>query len=226
MDADIVAEHSSPAPNHHAGYPPFRGVMGLVAAVTFTFGRRTDADLAVDLTGVGPGEDVVDVGCGPGVAARRALAAGASSVVGVDPATVMLRFARAQTWMRRRRAATRFVCGTAEALPLPDRSASIVWSLATVHHWRDVELGLAEAKRVLRPGGRLLAIERVVEAGASGHASHGWTHEQARSFAERCRAAGFGGVDVGEHRTGRRHVLSVLATAPRPSSAGPVTGSR
>jgi ubiquinone/menaquinone biosynthesis C-methylase UbiE len=202
-------------PNHHADHPGFAGLGGVVAALCFTIGRRGDADLAIELTGVGPDDDVVDIGCGPGVAVGRAAARGASSVVGVDPAAVMLRVARALIRASRRdRPTPRYLEGAAEALPLPDGSASVAWSLATVHHWHDLDTGLAEARRILRPSGRFLAIERRVEPGASGHASHGWTPEQAHLFADRCRAAGFSNVEVDRHRPGRRRrVFSVLAQA-------------
>lgn len=215
MPTSASSERSGLAPNHHADYPGFVGIGGLAAAATFSVGRGADADLAVGLTGAGPGDDVVDVGCGPGVAVRRAAVAGAASVVGVDPATVMLRTARTLTALRRRRSAgVSFVRGAAEALPLPDESATVLWSLATVHHWRDLDRGLAEFRRVLRPHGRLLAIERHVDAGAVGHASHGWVSDQAHSFAERCGAAGFVNVQVGAQRSRRRRVLYVLAEAP------------
>ena len=81
-------------PNHHADHPGHSGILGLLAATSFMIGRRAEADLAIELTGVGRRDDVVDVGCGPGVAVRRAAAAGASSVVGIDPAAAMLRMAR------------------------------------------------------------------------------------------------------------------------------------
>ena len=48
--------------------------------------------------------------------------------------------------------------GTAENLPVPEHSATVVWSVATVHHWADVTAGLAEVRRVLSPGGRFLVI--------------------------------------------------------------------
>jgi SAM-dependent methyltransferase len=196
-------------PNHHAHHPGFAGLGGALAALCFTVGRGGDAELAVELTGAGPGDDVVDIGCGPGVAVRRAAARGASSVVGVDPATVMLRVARVLTL-----GTPRYLVGTAEDLPLPDGSATVAWSLATVHHWQDIDAGLREARRVLRPSGRLLAVERLVAPGATGLASHGWTEPQAEQFAERCRAAGLTDVEVGRHRSGRRRqVLSVLARA-------------
>ncbi len=208
-------ERTTPSPNHHADHPGFAGVGGLVAAGAFLIGRRPVADLAARLVGIGAGDAVVDVGCGPGVAVRRAAAAGAASVVGIDPASVMLRVARATTAVPRRgRRPIRFVEGTAEALPLPDRSATVLWSLSTVHHWGDLDAGLVEARRVLRPTGRLLAIERVVTPGATGHGSHGWCVEQAREFAARCSALGFHDVAVSEHDAGRRHVVAVLALAP------------
>ena len=72
----------------------------------------------------------------------------AASVVGIDPAPVMLRVARRLT-RTRPSSAVRYLAGTAEALPLPDDSATVVWSLATVHHWRDLDAGLEEALRVL-----------------------------------------------------------------------------
>jgi SAM-dependent methyltransferase len=200
------ADADTTAPNHHADHPGFSGVGGLFAALCFTVGRRGQADLAIELAGVGPDDDVVDVGCGPGVAVRRA-AGLARSVVGVDPAPVMLRVARALGGPSRR-----YLLGAAEALPLPDDSATVVWSLTTVHHWRDLDAGLREARRVLRPTGRLLAIERRIEPGASGIASHGWTEHHAQRFAELCRAAGFVDVEIGRHRPGRGEVLAVRAS--------------
>lgn len=207
MDTHEPVGNTDLAPNHHAHHPGFAGIGGLVAALSFTVGRDHDADLAARLTAVGPGDHVVDVGCGPGVAVRRAARAGAT-VVGVDPAPVMLRVGRLLTHSG---PGVRYVEGGAESLPLPDDSATVLWSIATVHHWRDLDAGLEEARRVLAPGGRLLAIERRVEAGATGHAGHGWTDAQAQGFAARCREAGFVAVEVGDHRADRRRVLTVLA---------------
>ena len=162
-------------PNHHADYPGFAGVAGLVAALSMASGRKGDARLAVRLSGMGSSDTVVDIGCGPGVAVRYAARRGAM-VTGVDPAPVMLRVARLLTW---RPGEVRYVEGATEAIPLPEGSASVVWSIATVHHWSDIDAGLREMRRVLRPGGRLVAMERRTQRGARGHQSHGsvsYTH--------------------------------------------------
>jgi ubiquinone/menaquinone biosynthesis C-methylase UbiE len=197
-------------PNHHANYPRFAGITGLVAAATMAVGREGDARLAEQLSRLDPGDRVVDVGCGPGTAVRRAARRGAS-VIGVDPAPVMLRVARILT---RSSETVRYATGTAEALPVPDASVSVLWTIASVHHWADLDAALEEARRALSPGGRLVAIERRIRPGASGHASHGWTDDQAAAFADLCQEHGFVDAEVGRHQTGRRTTLSVTANAP------------
>jgi ubiquinone/menaquinone biosynthesis C-methylase UbiE len=203
----VDVSHAVPV-NHHADYPGFTGVRGALAALIMLVMGRAKARLAVNVASVSDTDRVVDIGCGPGGAVRAAVRRGAR-VTGVDPAPVMLRVARAFT---RERVA--WVEGTAENLPLPDASATVAWSLATVHHWKDVGTGLAEARRVLAPGGRLLAIERQVRPGATGLASHGWTEQQAESFAAQCGTAGFADVRTGKHGTGRRAVWVVSGVRP------------
>jgi ubiquinone/menaquinone biosynthesis C-methylase UbiE len=205
----MTTEHTR-VPNHHAHYPGFAGLTGFLAAASMVLGRGGDARLAERLSGLGPGDTVVDVGCGLGAAVRRAARLGASTV-GVDPASVMLRLARILT---RSSLPVRYLQGGAEALPLPDESASVVWSIASVHHWGDLDAGLRESRRVLRPAGRLVTIERRTQPGARGLASHGWTDTQAEEFAQRCLDHGFVDARVDRHQYGRRRTLSVTAIAP------------
>ena len=196
------------APNHHADHPGFSGLSGLVAAVAFTRGRDADATLAIKLADLTAGDRVVDVGSGPGVAARRAASLGAE-VVAVDPAAMMLRVGQ----LTNRAKGLRYAHGTAQSLPVADGWATVVWSLATVHHWPDLDAGICEVVRVLSPGGRFVAIERHVADGARGLASHGWTRAQADAFATRCETFGVT-VTVAEHPNGNRGpALSVVAFA-------------
>lgn len=200
---------TAPVPNHHAGHPGFSGVGGLLIGVTMVVGGGRMARLAAELARPARGDHVVDVGCGPGTAARVAARRGAA-VTGVDPAVVMLSLARRLT---RRGVVIAWTDGTAESLPLPDGSATIVWSLASVHHWPDLHQGLAEVRRVLAVGGRWLAVERKVRPTATGLASHGWTLSQANAFAQLCRDAGFGDVSVEPRRHRRRSWLAVKGEA-------------
>jgi SAM-dependent methyltransferase len=205
------------APNHHAHHGGFAGVSGFLAACTMLRGRDGDARTAWRLSGAGPGDLVVDVGCGPGVAARHAARAGAT-VIGVDPAPVMRRVAR---WTTRPGAAVTFVAGAAEDLPVDDFAAAAAWSIACVHHWPDLDAGLREVRRILRAGAHFVAMERVVAAGAHGLASHGWTRTQAEAFARRCEDAGFVDLHVEQVTDGGRTMFAVVATAP--GDRGPAT---
>ncbi|KUI04002.1 class I SAM-dependent methyltransferase [Mycobacterium sp. IS-3022] len=195
--------------NHHADHPGFSGPVGALCGLAFLIVGRANARLAADAVGVSRQDRVVDIGCGPGTAAREAARRGAT-VTGVDPAPVMLRLARLCT----RDAAIDWRQGVAERVPLPDGSATVVWSLATVHHWKDLDAGLSEAHRLLVPGGRLLAVERQSPPGATGIASHGWTRQQVDSFVAQCRSAGFGDIEAETRKVGRRDVWVVRANRP------------
>jgi ubiquinone/menaquinone biosynthesis C-methylase UbiE len=193
--------------NHHADHPGFAGPMGLFAGLTMLVTGRGRARFVADLASLSSSDQVVDIGCGPGDSVRAAARRGAC-VIGVDPAPVMLGVARLVT---RDRPSIMWLQGSAENLPLPEHSATVVWSVATVHHWADVAAGVVEVHRVLSPGGRFFAIERRVRPGATGLASHGWTDQQAASFAACCRRAGLDDVRIEGLNRGRRAVQVVKA---------------
>lgn len=192
-------------PNHHAHFPLLTGWKGAIAALSMAFGRSGDrSDIVIGLAGVQPGECVLDIGCGPGLALRRAARLDAQ-VIGVDPVPVMRRMARLLTL--RGRIDVRD--GAAEHLLVDDGSVDVAWSVATVHHWRDIDAGLAEVRRVLRSNGRFLALERHVPDGAKGLATHGWRPAQAAAFAQACERAGF--VHVTIERAGPMHAVVAVS---------------
>ncbi|MGE2814800.1 class I SAM-dependent methyltransferase [Mycobacterium heidelbergense] len=205
-----MTDSPTPAVNHHADHPGFAGPIGLVASLGMLVMGRRYAGLAVDLASVSDADRVVDVGCGPGNALRAAARRGATGV-GIDPSPLMLRLACAVT---RDHPNVSWSLGGAEELPVAAGWATVAWSLKTVHHWKDVTAGLAELRRVLASRGRLLVMERRVQPGATGLASHGWTEQQVESFAAQCRAAGFSDVRIDQHPAGRATAWVVRAVAP------------
>ena len=146
-----------------------RAVQGLTA-VSMMFGRGAAARAVARLAGLTGDDRVVDVGCGPGTAVREA-ARHAAAATGVDPDAASLALARWISTRRRARNVT-WLKGGAEQLPLPDDCATVVWALSSVHHWPDRITGFAEVHRVLARAAGSVA-ERLVRAGARGHAAHG-----------------------------------------------------
>jgi SAM-dependent methyltransferase len=95
------------------------------------------------------GAAVVDIGAGTGVASAALVRSGARSVVAVDAAPGML----ALDASRRPRA----VVADARRLPFPDDSFDGAVAAFVYNHLDDPSRGLAEAARVVRPGGVVLA---------------------------------------------------------------------
>lgn len=97
---------------------------------------------------------VLDVATGTGHTAL-ALAALGHQVVGVDLTEAMLQDARALAAERGLTASVSFVVGDASQLPFDDGTFQVVTSRRAPHHFADLPGFLAEAFRVLTPGGRL-----------------------------------------------------------------------
>jgi SAM-dependent methyltransferase len=101
------------------------------------------------------GLDIVELGCGTAYVSAKLARAGARPV-GVDPTPAQLETAR----RLQHETGIEFplVEAPAEQVPLPDASFDIVVSEYGASLWADPEQWLAEAARLLRPGGRLLFL--------------------------------------------------------------------
>ncbi|PGH47923.1 class I SAM-dependent methyltransferase [Streptomyces sp. Ru87] len=131
---------------------------GLKGRLAGRFMLRTNNQRGVlGVLGVRPGDHVLEVGYGPG-GLMRLLAdrTGAAVVRGVDPSPEMRALAS-----RVNRAAVRAgrvvpETGTAQDTGLDDRAVDRVVSVNNVAIWPDLEAGIEESHRVLRPGGVLV----------------------------------------------------------------------
>jgi SAM-dependent methyltransferase len=99
-----------------------------------------------------PRGQVLDVGCGTGLLAKRLVRAG-YDVTGLDPSEGMLEV------LRGRVPEVDGVHGSGTALPFADNEFDLVLSVAVMHHIADpdeVRRALAEMVRVTKPAGRIL----------------------------------------------------------------------
>ncbi len=127
-----------------------------------TLGReRVFREKVVRLARLGPGESVLDVGCGTGtlaIAAKR-LVGLKGTVYGIDASPEMI--GRARNKARKAGTDVVFKNALAEALPFPDAQFDAVMASMMLHHLPSEARRqcVREMRRVLKPGGRLLAVD-------------------------------------------------------------------
>lgn len=109
--------------------------------------------LIARIVAASPGPDVLDVGCGTGIAARQLQAAGCT-VLGVEPDARMAEVARSR--------GLPVEIATFEAWQPAGRAFDAVVA-AQSWHWVDPVAGAGKAAQVLRPGGRLAIFGHVYE---------------------------------------------------------------
>jgi demethylmenaquinone methyltransferase/2-methoxy-6-polyprenyl-1,4-benzoquinol methylase/phosphoethanolamine N-methyltransferase len=151
-----------------------------------------------------PGERVLEVGCGTGEIALRAKArtGPTGSVAGIDPSPEMIALAR-QKAARANLDIDYRVAGV-EALPFADATFDVVLSSLMMHHLPEAlqPRALAEIRRVLKPGGRLLVVDFTEPTARLGRLEPIWLiHRQlpsdVRDLPGLLEAAGFTAVEAG-----------------------------
>jgi ubiquinone/menaquinone biosynthesis C-methylase UbiE len=127
-----------------------------------TLGReRVFREKVLHLARLEPGESVLDVGCGTGtlaITAKRHVGP-PGTVHGMDASPQMI--ARAGKKARKAGVEVVFKNAVAEALPFPDAQFDVVMTTVMLHHLpRNArQQRAAEMRRVLKPGGRVLAVD-------------------------------------------------------------------
>ncbi|MFD7552254.1 class I SAM-dependent methyltransferase [Streptomyces sp. NPDC059578] len=105
--------------------------------VTYADTRRPDPRIAARIhQALGDAATVINVGAGAGSYEPS------RTVLAVEPSSVMI--------AQRPAGSARALEASAESIPVPDDSADAAMALLTVHHWSDLEAGIAELRRIAR----------------------------------------------------------------------------
>lgn len=196
-----------------------RGYDLLVSTITFGFERRF-REKQLQFAKLQTGERVLDVGCGTGtlaIAAKQHVGAN-GAVTGVDPAAEMVE--RATLKANRAGVDVAFRTAAAEELPFANGTFDVVLSSLMLHHlpYETRRAGVQEMRRVLKPGGRLLAIDFGPQSGRKGFLAriHGHGGVDTRALLALVTEAGLMVQESGW--AGKWDLQYVLATAPYGSS--------
>ncbi len=215
--------HFNPHSHSNGQSPETQGNV-LHKAVPYDFHTRrllksSEASIHM-LSGLKPGDKVLDVGCGSGrlTIAAQTWVNPAGEAHGIDPSPEMIEVARRNA--ARAGQPVKFETGMVEALPFPDGSFDVVMSRLVLHHLPgDLKSrGLAEMRRVLKPGGLCLVIDfeppkspllrhltRVI-------LNHTMAQVDIREYMPLLTAAGFTEVETGP--TGSRLLSYVRGKSP------------
>jgi ubiquinone/menaquinone biosynthesis C-methylase UbiE len=210
---------------HQGLTPPTKGIVlhhafayDLLVWIRMLGRERAFRERLIDLARLTPGESVLDVGCGTGslaIAAKNRVGP-TGKVYGIDASPEMI--ARADKKATKAGVEVVFKNAIVEALPFPDAQLDVVLSTLMLHHLsrKAREQCVSEIRRVLKPGGRLLAVD----FGSSGqkqsglfshlHRRHG--HVKLVDMIALINDAGLNTLKSGD--VGMTSLNFVLATAP------------
>lgn len=178
---------------------------------------------------------VLEVGCGPGELSERLARELGADVVAIDLSERMVELARAR--------GVEASVADVQSLPFADASFDCVVAAWMLYHVADVDLGLAEIARVLRPGGQLVAVtnseEHLAEARTVGGPDIRGRSPFSRENGELLLRPRFvaverhdvdGGVTFASHAEVRRYVESMGVIRPEhvqvPVFDGPLRATR
>jgi len=177
----------------------------------------TDGDLVLDL-GSGAGADVL-------ISARRVAPSGRA--IGVDMTDEMLELARANAAEAGVENAE-FVKAYLEEMPLADASVDVVISNCVINLSGDKPRVIAEAARVLRPGGRFAVSDVIADPDmdqATKDSMAAWTGCVAGALTEAefrraLKNAGFDDVEIEQTHRVHEHAASAIIRARKPTGEG------
>jgi SAM-dependent methyltransferase len=132
------------------------GWLGAIVARVMSFETAAVNRVAVQQLALRAGESVLEIGCGHGRTLATLAETPGAFLAGIDPSDVMVGVARKRMrrWIQAGHA--QISLASSAAIPHADGRFDAALAVHVVYFWREPRGDLAEIRRVLRPGGRLL----------------------------------------------------------------------
>jgi len=173
--------------------------------------------IALDLLGIGPTDEVLEIGFGHGATlARLATLASAGFVAGVDPSPEMCRMAARRNRRDIERGLVELREARAEALPYDDARFTKILSSHTTYFWPELARPFAECHRVLRPSGRVVIAYRSDQQARRLFPAPVYRFRDGAEVEEALRVAGFTEVRTLRREAGGGVTLSFAAADRSP----------
>jgi SAM-dependent methyltransferase len=131
-----------------------QGVIGRLGGTIMARTNQKCGAWVTHLLEIGPSENVLEVGFGPGVVVQR-LSNLAAHIAGIDPSQEMVRQARARNAKAIAGGRVDLRRGSVERLPFDSNTFDKAVAINSMQVWPDPVAGLREISRVMRPGGKI-----------------------------------------------------------------------
>lgn len=134
------------------------GLFGRLVGNIMARGNEREAGWTVSLLNIQPGQHILEIGFGPGVAIQYASQKAAHGpVAGVDYSETMVQVARKRNAAAIQAGHVDLKHGEVSSLPYPDASFDAAFTIHCIYFWAKPVDGLTEIRRILKPNG-LLAV--------------------------------------------------------------------
>ncbi|HEX6197733.1 MAG TPA: class I SAM-dependent methyltransferase [Jiangellaceae bacterium] len=178
---------------------------GAIAARVYRLLHRNPESnrIVIDMLELTPDDRVLEIGCGPGAAVELAAERiGAERVAAVDPSPTFV------DMVRKRVPGADVRVGSASEIPFDDGTFTVIWSIASMHHWPSREPGLDAQVAKLAPGGRLVIAERLLDK-----PGHGITETQTAEVMDYLKGLGLADVESATARGKLKTIQVIRGTA-------------